>query len=230
MRPHRAPWSRRTDRAGISKLALPGPAARGLDTARPAWTLLAVATIAAVTVLAFAPVRHNGFVWDDVSNLVNNEHVEGFSTASLHWMFTHAHGGHYHPLTWLSFAADWHLWGGLSPVGVHYTNLLLHVLTAIGFYFVARRLLEYVPYRCSRAAGFNPRGFLLSELSAARADSVWRWRFSADGNRLDTGKSARAEPRGSGRYIEKRPKRRSLPRGPALRGASFAGRVGRLGD
>ena len=30
-------------------------------------------------------------------------------------------------------------------MGVHYTNLLLHVLTAIGFYFVARHLLECGP-------------------------------------------------------------------------------------
>ncbi len=51
--------------------------------------------------------------------------------------------GHWIPLTWMTFGADYLLWG-MNPVGYHLTNLLLHTANAAVFYFVALRLLRLV--------------------------------------------------------------------------------------
>ncbi len=107
--------------------------------AAPVW---AVAIVAGVTVWAFAGALGNQFVnWDDDVVLVDNEAFRGLSGAHLRWMFTTSHAGHYQPLTWLSYAVDHAVWGGVDAFGVHLTNLILHVLTAVAFFFVARRLI-----------------------------------------------------------------------------------------
>ena len=56
-------------------------------------------------------------------------------------MFTTFHMGHYQPLSWLSFAVDYSIWG-MNPFGYHLTNLLLHGANAVLFYFVSRELLR----------------------------------------------------------------------------------------
>src|SRR3989338_8638402 len=48
--------------------------------------------------------------------------------------------GHYQPLSWVTFALDYLLWG-MEPFGYHLTNLLLHAINAVLFYFLAVRLL-----------------------------------------------------------------------------------------
>ncbi|MBU0719449.1 MAG: tetratricopeptide repeat protein [Planctomycetes bacterium] len=102
----------------------------------------AVVIIVAVTVVTFAGSLRNEFVnWDDYYVLEHNDEFRGFSGAHLRWMFTTGYVGHYQPLTWLSYAVDWRIWG-LSPWGVHLGNILLHLATALGVFFVARRLIS----------------------------------------------------------------------------------------
>ena len=56
-------------------------------------------------------------------------------------MFTVLHGGHYQPLSWVSYAVDYQLWG-LEPFGYHLTNLVLHAANAVVFWLVAMELLR----------------------------------------------------------------------------------------
>ena len=92
--------------------------------------------IVLLTVAAFLPALQNGFVsWDDYKNFLLNPHYRGLGLDELRWMFTAFHLGHYIPLTWLTFGLDYLLWG-MDPAGYHFTNLLLHVATAIAFYFM----------------------------------------------------------------------------------------------
>jgi len=107
----------------------------------PTATRLAALLVAAATILTFAGVAGHDWVWDDHQVLVLNDGYRGLGLGHLRWMFTTAHAGHYHPLTWLSFALDWQMWGGLSPAGFHLTNVALHGTAALGFFFVCRRLL-----------------------------------------------------------------------------------------
>jgi hypothetical protein len=96
-----------------------------------------------MTVVAcFSPALENGFVdWDDDLNLTENPRYRGFSPAALRWMFTTTLGGHYQPLTWLSFALDHALWR-MQPAGYHLTSILLHAANAVLGYLLLHRLLR----------------------------------------------------------------------------------------
>jgi tetratricopeptide (TPR) repeat protein len=97
--------------------------------------------LAALTFIVFSPSLWNDFVeWDDHVNLVDNPFYRGLGWAHIRWMFTSALMGHYIPLTWLTFALDYTLWG-MSAVGYHLTSTLLHAVNAALFYLVARRVL-----------------------------------------------------------------------------------------
>ena len=87
-------------------------------------------TVGLATITCFLPAVRNDFVdWDDTANLANNTAYRGFGLANLRWMVSATLGGHWHPLTWLSFAADHALWG-MNPAGYHLTNVLLHAAAA----------------------------------------------------------------------------------------------------
>ena len=121
-------------------------------------------------IACFAPALGNGFVdWDDDLNLTDNARYRGLALAQLRWMFTTTLGGHYQPLTWLSFAVDHALWG-MQPGGYHLTSLVLHAANALVLYLVLQRLLLPLGARSeSRAARRGDRGnALLRDPSAAR--------------------------------------------------------------
>src|SRR5262249_30915307 len=103
------------------------------------WVLALVPS--AVALAVFLPILGNGFVnWDDEANLLGNPHYRGLGWSQLRWMFTTAHLGHYIPVTWLSFALDYLVWG-LNPVGYHLTSALLHAVNALLVYRLAAALL-----------------------------------------------------------------------------------------
>ena len=117
------------------------------DLSRGPWSLrglgsIAPALVGLATLLVFLPALGNQFVnWDDEVNLVSNPQFRGLGWDQLRWMFSNSLGGHYIPVTWLSFALDYVLWG-MRPAGYHATSVVLHTANAILFYFVARRLLH----------------------------------------------------------------------------------------
>jgi hypothetical protein len=55
-------------------------------------------------------------------------------------MFTTFYLGPYQPLSWMSYAFDYLVWG-INPVGYHLTNVMFHAANAGVFYLVSRRLL-----------------------------------------------------------------------------------------
>jgi protein O-mannosyl-transferase len=127
------------------------------------------AGLALAVLAAFAPALRNGFVWDDQFNLLDNPHVRGLGRPEVWWMLTTAGsthpgwGGQWIPVTWLTFAIDYRVWG-LDPVGFHLTNLVIHAANAALFFVVARRLL---------AAGLGPVGGSALRLAAATAAAFW---------------------------------------------------------
>lgn len=121
---------------------------------------IAPALVGLVTLLVFLPALGNQFVnWDDEVNLVSNPHFRGLGWVQLRWMFGNTLGGHYIPMTWLSFGLDYVLWG-MRPAGYHATSVVLHAANAILFYFVARRLLR-------AAVQADPRSLTLGATAAA---------------------------------------------------------------
>ena len=104
------------------------------------------ALVAAAAVAAFSPALLNGFViWDDDVYLLRNLSYRGLGPAQLRWVMSNTKLGHYMPLTWLSFALDYRLWG-MEPGGYHLTNLLLHALvSALCFFFLHELLRAALP-------------------------------------------------------------------------------------
>jgi len=93
--------------------------------------LAALCVIAAAAFVSFGPALSAGFTnWDDDRLVVDNAAIRGFSIENLRAVFGYAHCGTYIPLTLLSFAVDYKLYG-LKPAGYHFTNILFHVLSAL---------------------------------------------------------------------------------------------------
>ncbi len=92
--------------------------------------------VAVLVVGAFAPVLTAGFLMlDDGQNFAFNLSFRGFSAQHLGWMFTTPHMGNYQPLSWLSHALDYELWG-LDGARFHQASVVWHVLVA-GFFLLA---------------------------------------------------------------------------------------------
>ncbi len=136
----------------------------------PRWPFaLAVAVLA---LLPFLPALGNGFVWDDEMNLTANEHFRGLDAEHLRWMATSFHGGHYQPLTWLSYAIN-HSVDGMNPRGYIAVNLLFHAANAALVFLLFIRLLPTDSHE-RRRLGWATLGALLYALHPLRVESaVW---------------------------------------------------------
>ena len=104
-------------------------------------TLIGVCVVLALAVTtAYLPVLDAGLLnWDDNVVVSENPHIRGFSWDNLAWAFTTAHNATWVPLTWLSHALDYELYG-LAPRGHHATSLALHIANTVLLFLVLERL------------------------------------------------------------------------------------------
>ncbi len=101
---------------------------------------LLLVLIALAAALPFLPALRAPFLeWDDVLNLTTNPHWRGFSRDNVRWMLTTVYGGPYQPLSWLSYALDFALWGE-SPAAMRAVNYLLHSGSAVLLFLLAEEL------------------------------------------------------------------------------------------
>lgn len=80
------------------------------------------------TVLAYLPLWHAGFIWDDRSLVVDNPLIRRGDGLWRFWCSTKPVD--YYPVTSTMWWLEWRLWGG-NPTGYHAVNLSLHVLAAV---------------------------------------------------------------------------------------------------
>src|ERR1043165_8996109 len=81
-----------------------------------------------ISLIAFFPVLHNGFVnLDDDRYILNNPSLFSINLKDI---FSRYVEGNYHPLTMLTYAIEYQLFG-LNAQGYHVVNLLLHLLNVI---------------------------------------------------------------------------------------------------
>ena len=118
--------------------------------------------LSAVVFLCYASVSKNGFVnYDDDTYITDNPQVHaGLRWNTVKWAFTTYHQGNWHPLTWLSHALDWQLFGS-NPAGHHYVNVGLHALNALVLFL----LLQY-------ATGYRWRSLMVAALFALHPMNV----------------------------------------------------------
>ncbi len=85
-----------------------------------------------LALIVYNPAAHNGFVsYDDPAYVTGNRHIQaGISWQTVKWAFSTTSVANWHPLTWLSHAVDWQMFGA-HALGHHYTSLLLHGICAV---------------------------------------------------------------------------------------------------
>ena len=102
----------------------------------PAWLMPAL--LALVTVFAYQPAWHAGFIWDDDVYVTNNPLLSAPDGLRRIW-FSLDSPSQYFPLTYTVFRIQHALWG-LMPAGYHWVNILLHAVNALLVWRLLRRL------------------------------------------------------------------------------------------
>jgi tetratricopeptide (TPR) repeat protein len=91
-----------------------------------------------------ATFRFDSVNFDDGNYVFMNRHIAaGLTGEGVQWVFTHSHGGNWHPLTGLSHMLDCQLFG-LWPGGHHLTNVLLHAATAISLFLILSQMTGHI--------------------------------------------------------------------------------------
>jgi tetratricopeptide (TPR) repeat protein len=98
---------------------------------------LALALVLA-TVLAYLPVWHAGFIWDDDVYIINNPLLTASDGLWRIW-FSLDSPSQYFPLTYTTFYLEHALWG-FNPIGYHVINILLHAANALLVWQLLARL------------------------------------------------------------------------------------------
>lgn len=93
--------------------------------------LVVAASLALLVAAVFAPALSFGFLpWDDDTYLLGNPVIRGgVGLEAVSWSFGFQPGYQYYPLTWLSHALDFSLFGD-DPRGHHAVSVGLHALAA----------------------------------------------------------------------------------------------------
>src|SRR5204863_8480685 len=111
--------------------------ARRIFSSRARALIFAVVLIA-VTIFAYRPAWHGGFLWDDDAYIINNELLTAPDGWQRIW-FSLDSPSQYFPFTYSTFRIEHALWG-LNTTGYHWVNLLLHIGNALLVWAVLARL------------------------------------------------------------------------------------------
>ena len=107
--------------------------------------LVRAACLVIATLALYYPVGGHPFLNydDDVYVLYNPQVHAGLSWESIKWSFTSFYACNWHPLTWLSHAIDWQVFGQ-NAGGHHVTSLLLHAVNVLLLFWVLWRATGYM--------------------------------------------------------------------------------------
>ena len=102
------------------------------------------ASVSLFTFLIYLASLKNGFVnWDDTQYLLENAHIQSIDSSFLRWAFFDFYADNWHPLTWLSHALDYAMWGW-NPLGHHLTSNILHTINTFLVILLVVRLTAIV--------------------------------------------------------------------------------------
>src|SRR5690606_21339590 len=92
----------------------------------PVW--FGFAGIVLLTLIAYWPAIHGGFIWDDDSYVTQNTLLHDLDGLRRIWIPRQT--PQYYPAVFTSFWIEYQLWG-LNPLGYHLVNVLLHIGNAL---------------------------------------------------------------------------------------------------
>jgi tetratricopeptide (TPR) repeat protein len=111
--------------------------------------IMIILILIVLTLFVYWPLQNFEFVnYDDMTYVVYNYQIQNVLTCrGIIKEFTDTHTGHWHPLTMLSHALDWQLFGEKAG-GHHWTNLIIHIFNTILLFL----LLNYMTGAIWRSA------------------------------------------------------------------------------
>ncbi len=122
---------------------------------------LAAGAIALVTFLIYLPSLQNGLLnWDDDKYVTNNWFIRHLDLNLLRSAFGF-HEANWDPLTWVSHAVDYSIWG-LNPLGHHLTSIALHAANSALVFFDTLRLIGLYRKRDQPAPWLDGRAALVA--------------------------------------------------------------------
>ncbi|HQI25488.1 MAG TPA: hypothetical protein PLV15_11625, partial [Smithella sp.] len=98
-----------------------------------------------VTLMVFGNVDQYAFInFDDHSYITQNIRMQDKITLDgIRWVFTPQQDGNWIPMVWLSFVADYKIYG-LVAGGYHLTNLLWHILSTLLLFWLFKRMTKMI--------------------------------------------------------------------------------------
>ena len=111
---------------------------RQRETMNPSQSMVAVVGLILMIAMAYEPVVHNGFIWDDDAYIENNSTLRTVGGLGAIWSDIAA-TPQYYPLVHTTFWLEYRAWG-LDPTGYHVVNVLLHATAALLVWRVLLRL------------------------------------------------------------------------------------------
>jgi protein O-mannosyl-transferase len=120
--------------------------------------------IAALTFIIFLPSLQNDFVnWDDDVYIYHNINIQSLNSSFPRWAFQ-VHASNWHPLTWISHAIDYAVWGGRAS-GHHLTSILIHSINTFILCILVVFLFRFAAYNeslSSKADTDNTRNAIIA--------------------------------------------------------------------
>ena len=170
--------------------------------------LVVCAVLAAITIIAYEPVRHNGFVgYDDGRYITENPQVkQGLTLETLKWAFTKPHYFMWHPLTTLSYLVEYEFFGA-NAVASHLINLLFHIINALMLFWILKKMTGTFWPSAFAAALFAVHPLQVESVAwAAERKNVlsglfWLLTIAAYIRYADFGELSRGEKPKAGRYM-----------------------------
>jgi tetratricopeptide (TPR) repeat protein len=109
-------------------------------------TPLAGAIILAACILAYAPVLHGKFLWDDLYLVGANPFFKSprfVLEVFRHYLFLDSFSLYYRPVQNLSYILDYAIWNR-NELGYHLSNIVFHAAAAFLLFLVVRRCLRAI--------------------------------------------------------------------------------------
>ncbi|MGA2370691.1 MAG: tetratricopeptide repeat protein [Candidatus Korobacteraceae bacterium] len=135
------------------------------------------------------PVHTHGYMQtDDYFYVVDNVHIHhGLDWPTVKWAFTATDMVNWIPVTWLSHAVDYRLFGA-DPTGHHLMNVVFHALAAVLLFWTLKHATGYLgrsfmvaalfalhPINVEAVAWVAERKTMLSTIFLVLALSAYRW-------------------------------------------------------
>jgi len=128
---------------------------------------VAAVLVAAATFLLYSRCLKNDFIgWDDEFYVLASPYITPLTAPMVWSMFSHFSFMSWTPLTLLSHAVDYRLWG-LDPRGHHLTSLVIHAANALWALLLSAMLLRIALLRRQEVPPDEPRRWRLGDAALA---------------------------------------------------------------